>query len=114
MSNQILRSLDALQNTGALPDVPLDSSSASPVDPDPARALRAAALVSNGHISRAAKCLTQEGLLPVDIATCKALAALHPQASAPVPALPADAPSTLTVDKQARERQAMQRCRPWF
>ena len=62
-----------------------------------AQALRANVLVSNGHVSRAAKALTQDGLLPINTVTCKALAALHPQPSDPVPPLPDDAPLILLI-----------------
>ena len=97
LSHQIERSSDAFR-TNSIPTIPAHQPSRLNTDPETARALRANALVCNGYISRAAKSLTQEGLLPINSATCKALAALHPPASAAVPPLPPDAPS-ITVDK---------------
>ncbi len=97
LSNQIQRALDALQNNDANSQ-PALSSSDNKSDPALARALRASALVSSGHISRATRSLTQGGLLQINLESCQALAALHPPASGLVPPLPIDAP-TIAVDR---------------
>jgi hypothetical protein len=98
LSSQLLRTLESLQKDNLPPPEAWEHSTSKQSDPETARALKAKNLVMNGHISRAAKALTLEGLAPIDAHSCKALAALHPRASDPIPPLP-DSASYITIDK---------------
>ena len=69
------------------------------LNPDSARALRAANLVKDGYVSRAVRALLHTGLAPMTRRTQRQLSDLHPRQSAPAPPLPDNAPLT-TCDKE--------------
>jgi hypothetical protein len=79
-----------LFSTPSLLTIPAKSTSKS--DPVASRVTRAAALVADGFIGKAARSLSQSGVHEISPPVVQALHLLHPRSDHPAPALPATAP----------------------